>query len=411
MPDETRQPDATTQREFALDVVRQLRVAGYEALWAGGCVRDQLLGCAPKDYDVATSALPDQVREVFGQRRTIPIGAAFGVITVLGPKPAGQIEVATFRSDADYSDGRRPDGVHFTDAEHDASRRDFTINGLFYDPVEDRVIDYVGGQQDLENQLIRGIGDAAARISEDKLRMLRAVRFAAAFGFEIEGETRRAVERHASEITVVSGERIGAEMARMLTHESRSRAVRELREVGLLLPVFPELGGLDDAALEERCEVLERLDSPSLPLALAAAMPTGTRGGVAARVAKRLKYTGDDAKRVAWLLDGLGLMACADTAPWPVVQRMLIHPGAAELVALREAEIGGVDAATTFCREKLALPPETLNPPPLLSGADLIAAGFQPGPEFGTLLEKIRDEQLEGRLRTKQEALALANQA
>src|SRR5215468_9889551 len=134
----------TTQRELALDVAQKLRAAGFEALWAGGCVRDQLLGIAPKDYDVATSATPDQIRDLFGRRRTLPIGASFGVITVLGPKSAGQIEVATFRKDAGYSDGRHPDSVSFTDAEHDAQRRDFTINGLFYDPVTEEVVDYVG---------------------------------------------------------------------------------------------------------------------------------------------------------------------------------------------------------------------------------------------------------------------------
>src|SRR6187431_2793035 len=171
--------DPKLAREFAVEVVRRLREAGLQALWAGGCVRDQLMGQLPKDYDVATDAAPERVREIFGQRRTLAIGAAFGVITVLGPKGAGQIDVATFRRDAAYSDGRHPDAVTFTDAEHDAQRRDFTINGVFYDPLEDRVIDYVGGQEDLTRRVIRAIGDPLARIAEDKLRMLRAVRFAA----------------------------------------------------------------------------------------------------------------------------------------------------------------------------------------------------------------------------------------
>src|SRR5437868_9785761 len=181
--------DPKLAREFAVEVVQRLRDSGHQALWAGGCVRDQLMAQMPKDYDVATDALPDRIREVFGKRRTLPIGAAFGVITVLGPKGAGQIDVATFRRDAGYSDGRHPDAVSFSDAEHDAQRRDFTINGLFLDPLEDRVIDFVGGQADIERRVIRSIGDPLARIAEDKLRMLRAVRFAARLDFAIEAAT------------------------------------------------------------------------------------------------------------------------------------------------------------------------------------------------------------------------------
>src|SRR5262245_32614703 len=157
--------DPQLARSFAVDVVRKLRASGHQALWAGGCVRDQLLGILPKDYDVATDARPEQVREIFGPRRTLAIGAAFGVISVLGPKGAGQIDVATFRKDAAYSDGRHPDAVTYSTAEHDAQRRDFTINGLFYDPLDERVIDYVGGQVDLEFRIIRAIGNPGARIS------------------------------------------------------------------------------------------------------------------------------------------------------------------------------------------------------------------------------------------------------
>ena len=201
----------TTPRQFAREITAKLQEAGYQALWAGGCVRDQMLGKEPKDYDVATSARPEQVRELFGHKRTLPIGASFGVITVLGPKSAGQIEVATFRRDADYSDGRRPDAVEFTDAREDALRRDFTINGMFYDPVHDRVEDYVGGVEDLKKKVIRAIGNPHERIYEDKLRMLRAVRFSSTYGFEIDPATLDAIRQHAHEIKIVSGERIGAE--------------------------------------------------------------------------------------------------------------------------------------------------------------------------------------------------------
>ncbi len=179
-------PKSSAARHFAGEVGRGLRDAGFTAFFAGGCVRDRLLGIEPKDYDVATSALPEQVRDVFGHRRTIALGASFGVITVLGPKSAGQIEVATFRHDGTYSDGRHPDQVVFSSPEVDALRRDFTINGMFFDPVADKVIDYVGGQSDLAAQVVRAIGDPFARIAEDRLRMLRAVRIASVYGFCIE---------------------------------------------------------------------------------------------------------------------------------------------------------------------------------------------------------------------------------
>ena len=190
MSDLTAEIDPNAQREFAKDLVVQLRAAGYVAYWAGGCVRDALLGRVPKDYDVATSARPGEIRALFGQKRTLAIGEAFGVITVLGRRPAGTIEVATFRQDAAYSDGRHPDAVLFSTPEQDAWRRDFTINGLFYDPVADCVLDFVGGQDDLREGLIRAIGQPRERFAEDKLRLLRAVRFAVRYGFQIETATR-----------------------------------------------------------------------------------------------------------------------------------------------------------------------------------------------------------------------------
>lgn len=406
-----RELDADAQRRFAQEVVEKLRAAGHEALWAGGSVRDQLLGQTPKDYDVATSALPEQVRGVFGRRRTIPVGAAFGVITVLGPRAAGQIEVATFRTDAGYSDGRRPDAVRFTDAEHDAGRRDFTINGLFFDPVDQRVIDYVGGERDLRERRVRAIGDPDERIEEDKLRMLRAVRFAAALGFAIDDDTRAAIERHAPQIEVVSPERIGAEVARMLTHASRATALGELQATGLLPHVLPETAALSGDQFARRCGVLDRLESPSLPLALAAVLPREATPPAGSRLARRLRLTSADAKRTDWILDNAPLVAAAHEAPWPKVQRVLAHPGAADAVALREAELGGPDQATRFCREKLALPHETLDPPPLVTGRDLTSAGVAPGPGMGRLLERIRDEQLEGRVRTRAEAIEFAKSA
>ena len=234
-------PSPKEQRRFAFEVVRQLRGAGFEAYWAGGCVRDQLLGRTPKDYDVATNAMPDQVRTLFGRRRTLAIGAAFGVIAVIGPKAAGMVEVTTFRRDAAYSDGRHPDSVAFSTAEEDASRRDFTINGLFYDPIDQRVIDYVGGQQDLAAKHLRAIGNARERFAEDKLRMLRAVRFAATFALTLDDETRAAIVEMAAEIHVVSPERIAMEMRRLLADSSRAIGVWLMLETKLAEQLLPEI--------------------------------------------------------------------------------------------------------------------------------------------------------------------------
>jgi poly(A) polymerase len=401
-----------SQRDFALEIVRKLRGAGYEALWAGGCVRDELLGLAPKDYDVATSAKPEQIREVFGRRRTVPIGAAFGVVTVLGPRSAGQIDVATFRSDAAYSDGRHPDHVTFTDAQHDAQRRDFTINGLFFDPLAGTVVDYVGGQEDLKARVVRAIGDPRLRLREDKLRMLRAVRFAATFDFQIEPETLRAIQQMAAEVNTVSAERIGMEIRRMLTDPRRAAALDLLRDANLLPHVLPEVANLTAADFEETKRVLAALEEPALPLALAALLsrispPAPGPQPPVQTVGRRLKYTNKEIDRAAWLLNQLPAIARAAALPWPQLQRILVHEGALELLALRAATAGPADAAASFCRERLAWPAEILNPPPILTGGDLIRHGLKPGPDFATILEKVRDAQLNGEINSRDEALAL----
>ena len=204
-------------------------------------------GARAEDYDVVTDARPDAIRALFGQRRTLAIGAAFGVITVLGPRGAGQVEVATFRRDVDYQDGRRPSSVEFSSPEEDAQRRDFTINGMFFDPIEERVIDFVGGQDDLRWRIIRAIGVPQERFTEDKLRLLRAIRFAAVLEFELEEQTRRAVESMAEQVSAVSVERIAAEMALMLGDGNRARAVNLLYDVRLLAVILPEVAGLADA--------------------------------------------------------------------------------------------------------------------------------------------------------------------
>lgn len=398
----------TAQREFALDVVRQLRDAGFDALWAGGCVRDQLLGITPKDYDVATGATPEQVRELFGKRRTLAVGAAFGVITVLGRKEAGPIEVATFRTDGGYSDGRHPDQVAYSTPEHDAQRRDFTINGLFYDPLADSVLDYVDGLRDLEAGIVRAIGDAATRIDEDKLRMLRAVRFAARFDFAIDPDTLAAIQQHAGEINQVSGERIGAEMRTVITHAHRATGLELLRETGLDEFVLPELRQLDEAEWRATSSRMLRLESPSFSLALAALLSSIEGACVADGIAHRWRLANREVELADWMLAHLRFVCDAADMPWPRLQPLLIHEGAQELVTLAASYVGSDHPSILRCREKLALHADELDPDPLVSGGDLIAAGMKPGPKFGPLLQQLRDAQLAGEITSREAALKLA---
>jgi len=402
--------DPERQRRFAVDVVRKLRGAGFEALWAGGCVRDRLLGRVPKDYDVATNATPPEIRRLFGRRRTLAVGAAFGTIVVLGPKPAGQIEVTTFRRDADYSDGRHPDQVTFSTAREDALRRDFTINGLFYDPVEERIIDYVGGQEDLRRRRVRAIGDAHARFREDKLRLLRAVRFAATYEFELEDRTREAVREMALGITVVSAERIAAEMRLALTARQRARAVGLLLETGLASAILPEIvpgGPQKQERLGRALQVLDRLDEPGFPLAMAALLLPFVDAEAARAIGRRWRLSNQEIDLTGWLLQNRDALVGARAAPWSRLQPILIAEGIEDLLALTEAARPESADDLDFCREKLRLRREELDPAPLLTGDDLLAHGLTPGPQFRVLLDRARAAQLDGEIHTKDEALSL----
>ena len=317
--------DPVQARAFATTVVDRLRAAGHEALWAGGCVRDELLGRTPADYDVATSALPDQVRAVFGRRGTLAMGAAFGVITVLGPRGAGQVEVATFRSDAAYTDGRHPASVTFTNAREDALRRDFTINGLFLDPVSGEVHDYVEGRADLTAGIVRAIGNAAMRFGEGHLRMLRAVRFAAGFGFALEEQTQAAIVRMAHLVTTVSPERVAAELRAIVARPGRRRALELLVQTGLAREVLPEVAPADGAAAahaawQDSAHIIDALDEPEIASALAvlsAALPPETPR----RIAARLRLSTRELKTACWLheavafVDGTGAVDL-DQRPW-----------------------------------------------------------------------------------------------
>jgi tRNA nucleotidyltransferase/poly(A) polymerase len=420
------------QRRFAIEVVEQLRAAGFIAYWAGGCVRDRFLGRTPGDYDVATNAKPDEIRRVFGERRTLAIGAAYGVIAVLGPREAGQVEVTTFRSDADYRDGRHPGRVVFSSPEEDAQRRDFTINGMFFDPLGEQVIDFVGGQEDLQRRTIRAIGEPRARITEDKLRMLRAVRFAARFDFELDPATAGAIREMATELTVVSAERIAAEMEAMLVDEHRARAMRLLVETGLLAVVLPEVGrgargegrgdgegagGREQGAGEEWGRTLLLLDAlvaPTFALALAGLWVGVGDSRIAEFVGRRWKLAKRDFERAGWLLAHRTELAEARRSPWSRLQPVLIHEGIGELLSLGDAmaAIGELDRdELIYCRERLSLPPEKLNPPPLLTGDDLIQLGIPRGKLYATLLHKIRDAQLDGKIADRAEAIALVRES
>ncbi len=408
--------DPEAARQFAIDVVRRLQQAGHQAYWAGGCVRDWLLGLRPKDYDVATSAQPQQVRELFGQKRTIPIGQAFGIITVLGPPRAGQVEVATFRRDASYTDGRHPDSVEFSSAEEDALRRDFTINGLFFDPLTNQVIDYVGGQTDLEKRVLRAIGDPDRRLSEDWLRMLRAVRFAACYQLTPDPATAAAVRRHATKITGISAERISAEVLRMLVDPNRRRAVELLQQWGLLSAILPESTPLiDSPQWESTLQVLGRLDTPDEAMALATLLEPlvtpSTAGSMARGLARRWKLPNVVRDELIWLLETAPILDRLPHLPWSTLQPIVVHPHFPALIRWMRArwETSGRDTTPLQqLEEKRRQPREQLDPPPLLTGDDLRRWGWEPGPRFAKVLRQVRAAQLDGQIQTQQDARQLA---
>jgi tRNA nucleotidyltransferase/poly(A) polymerase len=416
-------------------VVARLRAAGHETYWAGGCVRDELLGRTPADYDVATAALPEVVRQVFGRKRTLAIGAAFGVITVLGPKGAGQVEVATFRTDAAYTDGRHPAGVSFCSAREDAKRRDFTINGLFLDPLSGEVHDFVGGRADLAAGVVRAIGVPAQRFGEDHLRMLRAIRFTAFFDFVLDGETRAAIERMAHLVAAVSPERIAAELRAMVERTGRQRALLLLAETGLAREVLPELAPADGDGGDHwaiGAAVVAALDEPSLPQAVAV-LASDLDPAAATRIARQLRLSNHETKAIAWLHAAVGELGKAthlasrpwsamqpwvaelrkDThlasRPWSQVQPWVADPRApllADLLRARAAHGLGDAAAAAWFTAQAARPRAEIDPPPLVTGSDLLAAGVPAGPAMGQALAKARQLQLDGVITTKEAALA-----
>ncbi len=406
-------------REFALEIVRRLRAAGFVALWAGGCVRDLLMEREPHDYDVATSATPQQVRDLFGHRRTLMVGAAFGVVIVKGSsRLQDQVEVATFRTDASYSDGRRPDSVIFSTPEKDAERRDFTINGMFYDPLADEVIDYVGGREDLRNGIIRAIGDPHARLAEDKLRMLRAVRFAARFAFEIDGETEAAVTTHAAEVAQVSGERIAVEFRKTLETDRAMWAVERWHATGLLAVIAPEIERHWKNAGGSVCDLVGHCQRGGW-LARAAAMFWPIVAADQAQLAPfardcinslklRLKLANDEADALLFALHSQSTLEQSSQLAWSRTQPLLIMPHidvALGLLAARGALNPVLASEAQRLHDCLLWPSDKLNPQPLLDGQILQQSGLVPGPQFRAILQNARDLQLDGVLTDRESAM------
>jgi poly(A) polymerase len=423
-------------RTQATGIVQRLRDAGHEAYFAGGCVRDQLLGREPQDYDVATSAPPEAVRRLFA--RTVPVGVQFGVVLVV--EDGARFEVATFRSDDAYVDGRRPSAVHFGTAEQDAWRRDFTINALLLDPVSDTIVDHVRGQEDLRNGVLRAIGDAHARIAEDRLRMLRAVRFAARLGFSLDEATRDAIVAAAPTLVDIAAERIGDEIVKILTEGSARRGFVLLDETGLLPIVLPEVAAMHGVAQspdhhpegdvwQHTLLLLDQLPA-GVPetLALGALLHDVGKPGSAAVREDRITFWGHQAsgaemavaicqrlrrsratwERVEYLVRNHLRLVQAPDMRVATLKRMLVESGFDEL--LRLARLDALASNTDlryvlFCERKQAeFAAEDIRPPRLLGGRDVMALGHPPGPRVGEILRAVEEAQLEGQVRSRSDA-------
>ncbi len=427
-------------RDAAAAIVARLRAAGHQAYFVGGCVRDLLLGRSPEDFDVATSATPDQVLTLF--EKTFAVGAHFGVVLVC----TGEImtEVATFRSDGAYSDGRRPDAVRFsTSPEEDVKRRDFTINGMMLDPVDGSVLDMVGGMQDLNAGLIRAIGDPAQRFAEDKLRMLRAVRFAARFSFNLEPATVKAIEQLAPAVSQVSYERVRDELTRMLTEGHARRAFEMLDATGLLAQVLPEVVRLKGVAQPPQyhpegdvwVHTLLLLDG--LPADCPSALAWGallhdigkpatfrvapdrirfdghveTGIHIAEAICRRLRFPNHETEQILSLIANHMRFADVRKMKESTLKRFFRLDRFDQHLALHRldclASHGSLELYD-FARQRFeTLPQEQVRPQLLLDGRDLIEAGYQPGPQFSQMLAAAEDAQLEGTIHSREEALAL----
>src|SRR5208283_991719 len=437
----------------AIHVVRELRRHGFQAYFAGGCVRDMLLGIEPTDYDVTTNAIPNEVMRIFPE--TYAVGAQFGVVLVPVPKDSGReiitpehahiIEVATFRSDGIYSDGRHPDQVTYSKSpEEDVQRRDFTINGLLMDPLDgDRVLDFVGGRADLAAGIVRAIGDPERRFLEDKLRMLRGVRFAARFGYVIDPPTFVAIRKLAAQIHQVSRERVRDELTKMLTEGHARKAFELLDSTGLLKELLPEIDRMHGVEQPPQFHpegdvwthtlmLLEQLP-PNCPRTLAwgallhdvGKPPTfrvapdrirfdghvevGLR--MAHEICQRLHFSNDDIEQIEALVANHMRFADVERMKESTLKRFLRLPKFDEHMELHRIDCLSSHrdlSLYNLVSEKLHnTPPEQIRPEPLVTGNDLIALGYEPGPRFKEILSVVEDAQLEGRLHTREDALEM----
>ena len=420
-------------------IVDRLRAAGHVAYFAGGCVRDIVRGETPKDFDIATDAPPEAVQKMFS--RTYAVGAHFGVIVVL--EDGFQFEVATFRADDAYIDGRHPVSVHFSSPEEDAKRRDFTINGMFYDPAQEQVIDYVGGRADLEARLIRAIGQARERFAEDRLRMLRAVRFATVLDFEIDPETWEALAANADAITQISAERIREELVRIFLSPNRVRGWDLLDRSGLLRAILPEIEAMKGCAQPEQFhpegDVFKhtRLMLSLLPETVSVELvfsvllhDVGKPVTSSVDEAGRIRFNGHDrigAEMTEKIMERLRFSRAEIEAVMEMVRQHMVFKDVPNMrlaklkrfmarpTFVQELELHRVDCAGShqmldnyefLLRKREEFANEPIIPPPLLNGEDLIALGLKPGPKFGEILEAVETRQLEGALRDREEALA-----
>lgn len=396
-----------TGLDAAKSIVETLSDAGYTALFAGGCVRDRLLGLEPVDYDVATSATPDDVRKLF--RKTKLVGAQFGVVLVRVKRV--EVEVATFRTDGSYGDGRRPDSVQFATPEEDAKRRDFTVNGMFLNPFTDEIVDYVGGREDLDRRVIRCIGDPDARFSEDHLRLLRAVRFAARLGFALEAGTRDAIIRHAPRISAISAERIRMELELMLTHPTRTTGWRMIWETQLADHLAPGLQWTESSA--ERCaRILEGLpQTVSIPLGMAAIL-VGFDVKHVRDACRDLRCSSTVCRAVEYLVTTSARVLSHD--PWELADvKFLMASGLGNDVlalskSIAQAEESGSERVSDLAARAARISPSDYAPPPLVTGDDLIAMHLPAGPRFREVLDTLYRAQLNGELIERDAALAHA---
>ena len=390
-------------REFAVWIARRLREHGHLAYFAGGCVRDQLLGLQPTDYDLATDARPDRIKSLF--RSAIGVGESFGVVLVRRGDLV--VEVATFRSDGTYSDGRRPDSVSFGDEEADAARRDFTINAIFQDPVDETIIDYFDGRSDLEARILRAVGDPDQRLNEDRLRVLRAIRFAARFELSIEAATSDAITRHASRLEGVSRERVGQELRKMLSNPERRIAARLLEDFELDREVLgsvrtrPDVFELIERMPEESCDPMDALAAWLLDRVGVSALDSS------GPLRNRLMLSNQETKRLERVLELffelLERWSALVVAPRKRLAADPLFASALELIRGRDPKL-----ARMIDTDLEELARTGIAPTPFVDGDDLVEAGLTPGPLFRTILDGVYDAQLEQRVGDQAAALELA---